>query len=562
MRESSRFISWSSCTGSGAVVASLAFGASLVASAPAQADCCACLGDIDKNGFVDGADLGLLLGAWDGPGNPVNEFCEDVNFDGIVDGADLGLLLGAWDTCTPVAVDSCGHPCAGDCCEAHDTPNCNDGECCTTVCAIDPFCCATAWDATCVAEAETLCGALCGGGVCPNPDHDCCTTGTPGCSDQACCELACSLDPFCCSTAWDTFCVGPNGSVPGASAEEACGLDCGGGGDCPFAPPEITAECCAIVCAADPFCCQVAWDGICASEANVLCAGPCEFTCEGTPEGEACGDDDNGGCNVAPGGTSSCCVANGGVGCDDATCQSTVCACDPFCCTTSWDSLSPVKDSFPAAALRSSVRISARPALPSSVRSPVAKPSAAPRGLRTTPATPTGTKSCSTPLSRLRSPLRRPSRCSRVSSTRTAFPTAASPRPSTRSSFSLRAALVNSPRACPPEPTGSSRPRMRSPASPAAARTPSTPSRSPVAKFAILRPAATPVTIASPPADRSATTWIAATQSVLSIRSAATPRGIRAASMAPISSASASARHRITIASARVASAAPITTAA
>ena len=48
------------------------------------------LGDLDGNGFVNGADLGVLLGAWGtaGPG--------DLNADGIVNGADLGILLGAW----------------------------------------------------------------------------------------------------------------------------------------------------------------------------------------------------------------------------------------------------------------------------------------------------------------------------------------------------------------------------------------------------------------------------------------------------------------------------------
>jgi hypothetical protein len=50
----------------------------------------AVLGDLDGNGFVNGADLGTLLGAWGtaGPG--------DLNSDGIVNGADLGILLGAW----------------------------------------------------------------------------------------------------------------------------------------------------------------------------------------------------------------------------------------------------------------------------------------------------------------------------------------------------------------------------------------------------------------------------------------------------------------------------------
>jgi hypothetical protein len=31
--------------------------------------------------------------------------------------------------------------------------------------------------------------------------------GTPGCSDEACCEAACGLDPFCCDIAWDMACV-------------------------------------------------------------------------------------------------------------------------------------------------------------------------------------------------------------------------------------------------------------------------------------------------------------------------------------------------------------------
>jgi choice-of-anchor B domain-containing protein len=46
--------------------------------------------DLNGDGFVDGADLGLLLGEWGGPG------AGDLNGDGTVDGADLGVLLGAW----------------------------------------------------------------------------------------------------------------------------------------------------------------------------------------------------------------------------------------------------------------------------------------------------------------------------------------------------------------------------------------------------------------------------------------------------------------------------------
>ncbi len=48
--------------------------------------------DLNCDGVVDGADLGLLLGSWGAcAGCPA-----DLNGDGAVDGADLGMLLGAW----------------------------------------------------------------------------------------------------------------------------------------------------------------------------------------------------------------------------------------------------------------------------------------------------------------------------------------------------------------------------------------------------------------------------------------------------------------------------------
>ncbi|HMN96514.1 MAG TPA: hypothetical protein PKC43_08690 [Phycisphaerales bacterium] len=53
-----------------------------------------CLGDLNMDGVVDGADLGILLGAWGRSG-----VAADLNRDGIVDGADLGILLGLWGTC-------------------------------------------------------------------------------------------------------------------------------------------------------------------------------------------------------------------------------------------------------------------------------------------------------------------------------------------------------------------------------------------------------------------------------------------------------------------------------
>lgn len=51
-------------------------------------------GDINNDGFVDGADLGTLLSAWN-----TSSIVADLNVDGVVDGADLGLLLGSWGGC-------------------------------------------------------------------------------------------------------------------------------------------------------------------------------------------------------------------------------------------------------------------------------------------------------------------------------------------------------------------------------------------------------------------------------------------------------------------------------
>jgi len=57
---------------------------------------CDCAGDLNLDGVVNGADLGLMLSGW----GPCGSSClYDLNVDGVVNGADLGLLLAAWGTC-------------------------------------------------------------------------------------------------------------------------------------------------------------------------------------------------------------------------------------------------------------------------------------------------------------------------------------------------------------------------------------------------------------------------------------------------------------------------------
>jgi len=84
------------------------------------------------------------------------------------------------------------------------------------------------------------------GGVCGNGNDCCASYRTPGCSDVDCCNTVCAVDPFCCTVAWDGICAGEAASL--------CGKLCGGGGECgavqlshSTAPelilPKNTAEC-------------------------------------------------------------------------------------------------------------------------------------------------------------------------------------------------------------------------------------------------------------------------------------------------------------------------------
>lgn len=169
-------------------------------------------------------------------------------------GAAAALLACEHDTCT------IGTPL---------DPTCSD--CAANVCAVDPFCCETAWDATCVSEAETICDLDCTPGTC---SHGKCTTGEP--LDPSCgtCEAAiCANDPFCCETAWDAICVAQVQTVCGSNeCQGTCTHDkCTEGG--PLAPS--CGQCEATICAADPFCCETAWDAVCVAQVETLCGESC-----------------------------------------------------------------------------------------------------------------------------------------------------------------------------------------------------------------------------------------------------------------------------------------------
>lgn len=148
---------------------------------------------------------------------------------------------------------------------------------------------------------------------CGNPTSGNCyiANGSPYCNNADCCIVVCAVDPFCCNNTWDSICA--------SQAAQLCG-NCGdaGAGNCYIAngsPGCNNSSCCATVCAADPFCCNNTWDSLCASAAATSCGN--------------CGDANAG----------SCYEANGTPGCNNSSCCATICAADPFCCNTQWDSL-------------------------------------------------------------------------------------------------------------------------------------------------------------------------------------------------------------------------------
>lgn len=120
--------------------------------------------------------------------------------------------LGGWDAgCVLVANQNCvGYPGAaasGSCYTPHTNPNCDSATCCTAVCAFDPFCCSVSWDFTCTQFAGFACPGT--PGQCGSPTAGSCFVahGTGACDDATCCNAVCAIDPSCCSSAWDALCV-------------------------------------------------------------------------------------------------------------------------------------------------------------------------------------------------------------------------------------------------------------------------------------------------------------------------------------------------------------------
>ena len=94
---------------------------------------------------------------------------------------------------------------------------------------------------------------------------------------STCAGDVCAKDPYCCEVLWDGICVS---EVPEYCGESCTGGGGGGGGSCAHGVCSSGAKlstscgtCADDVCSADPYCCSVAWDKICVSEVNSYCSG-------------------------------------------------------------------------------------------------------------------------------------------------------------------------------------------------------------------------------------------------------------------------------------------------
>jgi hypothetical protein len=222
-----------------------------------------------------------------------------------------------WDeSCVTVASTTCvtcGTSLAS-CYVPHNTPSCEDADCCTRVCTLDPSCCETPWDSGCANLAISNCLA------CGSSDGACDEVHSlPYCNDVDCCDRVCQTNPFCCNVTWDFTCV--------QTAEAVCS-GCGNinAGPCCIAhgsPYCNDGKCCAAVCALDPYCCESGWDISCTQVAQVTPA------C--VSENCVCGG------QVPPGGEISCFTVHTAAGCTDTFCCQTVCLHDPYCCYVTWD---------------------------------------------------------------------------------------------------------------------------------------------------------------------------------------------------------------------------------
>lgn len=275
--------------------------------------------DCGNSGFQplcpDDPTLGPCFAPHAGP------LCEDLFCAALVCVEDPNCCIMQWDnSCVDLAFNRCfcGNPLNFPCDIIHGSPGCSDCDCCRTVCLVASNCCSISWDAFCVALAADLCTG-CGE---PAAGECCLFDTTPGCSDLACCEAVCVIDPFCCLVSWDFGCAvdaAANCSRCSAFGNPACGscYSTVGGPGCEPKRGCSDVQCSIRTCVIDAYCCFVEWDDFCVDLALIVCVNI--DTCDDIGSGV------------------SCAVAHSAPGCSELGCCSVVCSVMPTCCDVAWD---------------------------------------------------------------------------------------------------------------------------------------------------------------------------------------------------------------------------------
>ncbi len=205
-----------------------------------------------------------------------------------------------------------------NCCEPHTSPGCEEPDVRACTCDVDPVCCMSAWDESCVEIASVNCSPTCmpggGGGTAHgetgltasasadessgsndldgsstagdddttgDPDDDgttgepemegpCCaaTPGEAGCASDAIESCVCAFDEYCCNNNWDYLCVQEAASM----CDAQCIDDCCETHEEPGCLQNAITDC---VCDFDEFCCNQEWDQQCLDEAMNDCNLEC-----------------------------------------------------------------------------------------------------------------------------------------------------------------------------------------------------------------------------------------------------------------------------------------------
>ena len=141
----------------------------------------------------------------------------------------------------------------------------------------------------------------------------CLSSSSPVSSAEPCPACVCAQDPFCCQIAWDGACVGLSAQTCSDSCE--CALPAGSccfESDGPLCDEGTCVEC---VCALHPECCVDEWSAVCVESGATECQGNC-----------SCAQSEK-----------TCCAPHASASCENTGCSACVCGELPHCCEVAWD---------------------------------------------------------------------------------------------------------------------------------------------------------------------------------------------------------------------------------